>query len=374
MKIFYNGAFTLTEVLLAVVIVGIIAAIVLPAVKTAVDNKVSDFAYEREVNAIQTAVDSISVTENKKSFFDTMLYLDSAESSYANSSGAFIKKYLRIAKYCGDNNGECFADKYYEYNKAVKKEYIPKYAGSCASLKNGVSICMLPQIGAVGINGIIDLNGKKGPNIFGRDLRLFSLPMKTRIGFSKETEDVIFLDEDPIKPEETIPQDDEQKPSDPCLVDASSIECCNTKTINSPDDVCCTYDTIFHNNPKCRSYICQTHYRLSCYTQPQNYKSVCLYDTGKDTAVSVDYICAFFKDGTKLVDHGTFNSRYPKDCWEGECTAGRWGPDVPGNVSCKFTNPTVIYKGKSYTNLPKSGCDGGTTCYFTGLMKVDCGD
>lgn len=113
-----------------------------------------------------------------------------------------MKKYLRVAKYCGDNNGDCFADKYYEYDKAVKKEYIPKYAGSCASLKNGVSICMLPQIGAVGVNGIIDLNGKKGPNIFGRDLRLFSLPMKTRIGFSKETEDVIFLDEEPIRDED----------------------------------------------------------------------------------------------------------------------------------------------------------------------------
>lgn len=81
-----------------------------------------------------------------------------------------MKKYLRVAKYCGDNNG--------------------------------VSICMLPQIGAVGINGLIDLNGKKGPNIFGRDLRFFSLPVKTRIGFSKETEDVIFLDEDPIRPDE----------------------------------------------------------------------------------------------------------------------------------------------------------------------------
>lgn len=170
----------------------------------------------------------------------------------------------------------------------------------------------------------------------------------------------------------TLPPCEPVIPSAPCKDDPKGSECCKTKTIKDSSDYCCTYDTIYANNPVCKKNYCSTCYRLSCYTQPQNYKSVCLYDTGKDTAVSVDYICAFFKDGTKLVDHGTFNSRYPKDCREGECTAGRWGPDVPGNVSCKFTNPTVIYKGKSYTNLPKSSCDGSTTCNFSGSMQIDC--
>ena len=86
---------------------------------------------------------------------------------------SFIKKYLRVAKYCGDTNSDCFADKYYEYKDNKKEEYTPTYKGGCARLKNGMSICITPQIGARSIEGLLDINGKKGPNVFGRDLRSF---------------------------------------------------------------------------------------------------------------------------------------------------------------------------------------------------------
>ena len=41
---------------------------------------------------------------------------------------------------------------------------------------------MTPQIGADNIKGIMDLNGKKGPNVLDRDLRTFSIAAKTRVG------------------------------------------------------------------------------------------------------------------------------------------------------------------------------------------------
>ena len=45
--------------------------------------------------------------------------------------------------------------------KQERKEYKPDYKGACAILKNGVSLCITPQVGADSIHGVIDLNGKK---------------------------------------------------------------------------------------------------------------------------------------------------------------------------------------------------------------------
>lgn len=173
----------------------------------------------------------------------------------------------------------------------------------------------------------------------------------------------------------TLPPCEPVIPSAPCKDDPKGSECCKTKTIKDSSDYCCTYDTIYANNPVCKKNYCSTCYRLSCYNQPQNYKAVCLYDNCNNTDVTVDYECTFFNasyGGTKLVDRGTFDSRYSSGCMFWECTADPWDSSVPGNVTCKFTNPTVIYKGKSYTNLPKSGCDGSTTCNFSGSMQIDC--
>ena len=44
-----NAGFTLTEILLAIAIVGIIAALVLPAIVTNYQNRALDIGFEREV-------------------------------------------------------------------------------------------------------------------------------------------------------------------------------------------------------------------------------------------------------------------------------------------------------------------------------------
>ena len=50
-------AFTLTEVLLAVLIVGVIAALVLPAVVTKYQDKTFESAFNREVHSLQDSID-----------------------------------------------------------------------------------------------------------------------------------------------------------------------------------------------------------------------------------------------------------------------------------------------------------------------------
>ena len=171
-----SKAFTLTEVLIAILIVGVIAALVLPMIVTKYQDKLFGSAFTRETRTIENAVNALAVEENKTSFFETMMYKDSDPTAYDDSVGKFMKKYMRVSKYCGDSNGNCFASSYSEYKDKDKVTYTPTYKGGCAILKNGMSICMEPQIGETSpVKGIIDLNGPKGPNIYGRDLREFSL-------------------------------------------------------------------------------------------------------------------------------------------------------------------------------------------------------
>lgn len=183
-------AFTLTEVLIAIVIVGLLAALVLPILIQHFQDNAFTKMYTRQVNTISDAVDALPVAENKASFFETMMFKEDATTDYSSTSGEFMKKYLRIAKDCGNSNGNCFAKTYYEYKNRDKVVYTPEYKGYCATLKNGVSICMTHQYttGEVlnQIEGIMDLNGPKGPNIKDKDLRTFKLDAKIKEVHNKE--------------------------------------------------------------------------------------------------------------------------------------------------------------------------------------------
>ena len=240
-----SKGFTLTEVLLAVGIVGVIAALVLPAVITHYSIAGLDAQERRQIDTIKSAVNGLVVTENKANFGETMMYLDAAPSSFENSSGKFMKKYLRVARYFGDYKtnkntilSECFADTYYSYDPGKSKtEYVLKneLSGACALLKNGVSICLKPQIGGLSARGFIDLNGPKGPNILGRDLRTFNLSsVKFTSAGNITTGGTVATEEDPNI---EIPFDN------PCIAGDYSEDCCQLRLdkglINSVEDPCC---------------------------------------------------------------------------------------------------------------------------------------
>ena len=191
-------AFTLTEILLAVVIVGVIATLVLPAVVTKYKNHTFDLAYKREVNTISDLIDQLAVDEHQTSFHNTIMFLDEEPESYNSSSGAFIKKYLKVSRFCGDNKTNCFGNAYYTYQDRTKKVYNFTPKGSCALLKNGMSLCISPQIGNNPIEGWIDLNGKKSPNVYGKDLRDFSIDLQTKTAFNDGTKKIkLYCEENP---------------------------------------------------------------------------------------------------------------------------------------------------------------------------------
>ena len=281
-----QSGFTLTEILLAIAIVGIIAALVLPAIVTNYQNRALNIGFEREYKTISGAVKNLAVSENKVNFYSTMMYADKESDTYEETSGKFIKKYLKVSKYCGDSNGDCFADKYYNYNETTHKKeiYEPAYKGACASLKNGASICIKPKIGTGPIIGLIDVNGKKGPNVFGRDLRNFTIdPKVEKISSSGTTSEVLStsdpdLDiggpckENALSKEccdtQTVKKGDAccihyksqvghpcyeapEPPKSACEIDKNSLDCCKTRAISGPSDACCDYPDL-KTNPKCK--------------------------------------------------------------------------------------------------------------------------
>ena len=152
-------AFTLTEVLVATAIVGVIAALVLPHLIINMQNGLLDEGFKRNELAIKTALDIMPVTENT-TFTHTTMYLEEEPDTYDGSSGVFMRKYLKVSKMC-QTPSDCFASKYYQYDDDDKKsEYEPSLSGSCAILKSGASICLVPQIGETPAHGILDLNAR----------------------------------------------------------------------------------------------------------------------------------------------------------------------------------------------------------------------
>ncbi len=254
-------AFTLTEVLLAVVIVGIIAALVLPALVTHYQEKGFEQAYKRDEQTIQNAIDGLAIAENKATFFETMMYTTEAPDSYADSSELFLKKYMRVSKLCGDNNGDCFAKKYYNYTKDNDKVvYTPDFKGSCAALKNGSSICLTTETNQGQITGLIDVNGMKGPNVLGKDLRPLIFGKHYIKPLSKNTSDikdtnylVSVIDPEP----EPEPPEPPKPPEPECPADFFKWDlfCCqkNSSTITGFLHPCCNYPEIKNSNSVCQS-------------------------------------------------------------------------------------------------------------------------
>ncbi len=82
--------------------------------------------------------------------------------------GTFITNYFRVVQTC-DSTNDCFADAYKDMNGAdysVMQANLKSYL-----LANGASI--RPNYAVEGdklVNVMVDINGKKGPNIHGRDL------------------------------------------------------------------------------------------------------------------------------------------------------------------------------------------------------------
>lgn len=373
----HKTAFTLVEVLLAVVIVGIIAALVLPAVYTQYQTKVFDYKKTRQMQALESVISQLKTTENVKSFMDTPLYTKTTYYVIDEKPGKFINKYLRVAKYCGGSsvNGtsECFAPEYYEYSNGDKKVVPAKNLelnGACAQLKNGTSLCITPQKpGNNPIMVVMDLNGPKGPNIVGRDFitaRGLDLVDTSSDLADKGTDDTVLAQDETV----IIPDQENM---------------CRSTTDFS--DACCEYKLqqglIKHSNDSCCGNVNYAGSIPVCYKEADIH--VNYYPTGgtiPGTVVSGGkQVWANAASNTKIVPD---NLRIPEGltirvkCGDGSISNATLTSDtlqkaidtkkgnfyfngLVYNTSCYFPKETLVWDHPNAT-------DGGTTIAYKGLI------
>lgn len=241
----YKKGFSITEVLIALGVIAVIAVLILPVITTRAQNKSFALSYDTEVKQMLNSLEGLPVSENKEDISNTMMYVESDTGSYANNAGAYINKYMKVVKYCGDEPGDCFGGQYYEYKDNDRVEFdIKDIKGACALLKNGVSICLKPQIknasGTEEIQGWIDLNGPKGPNIYGRDLRTFAINLKQKAVFTEEEPTRVIVPDPPAPCEG---EDCGEIEKDPCKVNPRGEECCKREgfVASGKDDICCPW-------------------------------------------------------------------------------------------------------------------------------------
>ncbi len=153
-------AFTLSEVLVTLSIIGVISALTVPTLMNSYQRKTQVVQLRKVINDVANAIDMYITEEGKTKF--------SATPYYKNSINSIVTQKLKYVKSCAANTTGCFAS----------ENYLPIGSGNGAAFQCGGTSYLLANSAAICLtknnNGIItvnvDTNGPDGPNIGGRDM------------------------------------------------------------------------------------------------------------------------------------------------------------------------------------------------------------
>lgn len=160
-------AFTLAEVLVTLGIIGVVSAMTLPTLTKNHQRKVYVTQLQKVYNEFSQAGDSFVTSNNAVNLMEAGLDSQAAVNR-------FIQSQVKTVKNCGSTFTDCFASEYKNMNGAVMTNFNAANS-SCYALPSGASVC-LTYVGRIRIRGngfvnmVVDVNGKQGPNILGRDL------------------------------------------------------------------------------------------------------------------------------------------------------------------------------------------------------------
>ena len=192
--------FTLAEVLITLVIIGVVAAIMVPALLSNFEKHTWEAGIKKAYNSLSEAIELYMVEDGSSKL---------SSSSLANNQEgmrAFVNKYFKVVKDCGDryydpNGNSCFAKEYYSLDKSQKVNISGYKCMFVVNTADNMSFCFdsgaIPTSeagsdingdGVVDENDIaysswdenaeykhvmsveVDINGPKWPNVFGRDV------------------------------------------------------------------------------------------------------------------------------------------------------------------------------------------------------------
>jgi prepilin-type N-terminal cleavage/methylation domain-containing protein len=175
----FKKAFTLAEVLITLLIIGVIASIVIPGLINDTNDSEYNAALKKAYSDLSQAVMMVQVNNG-------------GEINFSSPNPTALRDDFCNVMSCVTKAGlyEIFGPTDYKYYKGGSAgwpnsvDYTPG-----AILNNGNFVRILPgnpNCNSFGVNGCsmihIDINGKKGPNMAGKDLYLFYLVRKNGAG------------------------------------------------------------------------------------------------------------------------------------------------------------------------------------------------
>ena len=166
-------AFTIAEILIAVVVIGVLAVIILP-------NKIVN--YQKKLTAVQLEkaysilANAVSVSISKNGSTENWVYNDGSSGGWGNNAKNFyftyLDEYLKVGQYCGIKHTE-------PRTGACKEIFASGDTTSYAViLENGIGLSVRGDASTTQMEIQLDINGAKGPNRAGRDGFVFRINTK----------------------------------------------------------------------------------------------------------------------------------------------------------------------------------------------------
>ncbi len=154
-----SAAFTLAEVMVTLGIIGVVSAMTVPTLMQNYQRQSYVTQLHKVYNELSQALLRYQTDKNAINFKEAGL---SGSEAYTE----FQKNYFKVVQDCGTTQTPCFASSYKKMSGS-STNFKCKYG--CMSLASGAAIGGYGN----GTNGVyeivVDVNGQKGPNIFGRD-------------------------------------------------------------------------------------------------------------------------------------------------------------------------------------------------------------
>jgi len=167
-------AFTLAEVLVTLGIIGVVSAMTVPTL-------MQNYQRQSYVTQLHKVYNEVQQATLRKLTDTNAINLIEAGLTTTDSMKTFLHDYFKVVQDC-DNGvaAPCFVSDYKNLNGGSFTSINGNKwtAGACVSLASGASICMdRPNWFTITYNGVaqtagnvfVDINGRKGPNIVGRD-------------------------------------------------------------------------------------------------------------------------------------------------------------------------------------------------------------
>ena len=182
-----SAAFTLAEVLVTLGIIGVVSAMTVPTLMQNYQQQSMETQLHKVYNEVSQALLRYQTDRNAINYTEAGLSSDDALDS-------FVRTYFKVVQNCGETQTPCFP---------AQSEYKTKEGGNISGW-NADRHFVLASGAAIGLRYkrdgeqiaemVVDINGKKGPNIQGRDLCKYSITntelKNTCLDMSEDPEEV----------------------------------------------------------------------------------------------------------------------------------------------------------------------------------------